>query len=84
MPPSEPFAIPGRCRCRQPGLSSFCGHESLMPQILGDPGDRCSAPAGELDGALPELRGVRCRHEDILPDGRSHLRSGVRKQGASS
>jgi hypothetical protein len=44
----------------------------------------CGALAGELDGALAELRRVRCRHGDILPDGRGHLRSGVRETGASS
>src|SRR5215472_15059153 len=53
-------------------------------EVLGDLGDRCGALAGELDGALAELQGVWCRHADILPGGRGHLRSGVRATWASS
>src|SRR3954449_2439643 len=53
-------------------------------QLLRQLRDGLGLLAGKLDGTTTELGRVGSRHGDILPGGRSHLRSGVRATGGSS
>src|SRR5690606_7886675 len=53
-------------------------------EILRQHGNRFVALTGQLNRPTAELGWVWCRHQDILPDGRGHLTSGVRATGSSS
>jgi hypothetical protein len=53
-------------------------------QLFRQRRDRLLAQTGQLDRSTAKLRRVRCRHGNILPGGRGHLRGGVRAGGSSS